>query len=157
MAMRDVVFLDTSVFVSGLIEMGDTSSASRDILEAAMTGRLPNARTAWHCCLEFYAVATRLPAGLRVTPELARRMLAESVFARIRIVDLPADQYSGFFDAAAHDRISGGRVYDAHIGEVARAAGAHTFVSYNRRHVAALVRRGIRVVTPDEFVEDRRP
>jgi len=36
--------------------------------------------------------------------------------------------------AAARDAIVGGRLYDAHIAEIARSAGAGVVVTDNRRH-----------------------
>jgi predicted nucleic acid-binding protein len=36
--------------------------------------------------------------------------------------------------AASRDVIAGGRIYDAHIAEIARAAGAAVVVTDNRRH-----------------------
>jgi predicted nucleic acid-binding protein len=48
--------------------------------------------------------------------------------------------------------IAGGRIYDAHIAEVARAAGLEVIVTDNRRHFLAALRYGIRVETPAEFV-----
>jgi predicted nucleic acid-binding protein len=54
--------------------------------------------------------------------------------------------------SAAHDRIAGGRIYDAHIAEVARASGADVIVTDNRRHFVAALRHGIRVETPAEML-----
>ena len=54
--------------------------------------------------------------------------------------------------AAARDAIAGGRIYDAHIAEVARAAGAAVIVTDNRRHFLSALRYGIRVETPAEFL-----
>jgi predicted nucleic acid-binding protein len=48
--------------------------------------------------------------------------------------------------------VSGGRIYDAHIAEVARAAGATVIVTDNRRHFLSALRYGIRVETPAECV-----
>jgi hypothetical protein len=55
--------------------------------------------------------------------------------------------------------IAGGRIYDAHIAEVARTAGARSIVTDNRRHFLAALRHGLRVETPAEFMagEKRRP
>ena len=53
----------------------------------------------------------------------------------------------------------GGRIHDAHIAEIARAAGAAVVVTDNRRHFMASLRHGIRVETPTEFlasVKNRR-
>jgi predicted nucleic acid-binding protein len=54
--------------------------------------------------------------------------------------------------AAARDPIVGGRIYDAHIAEVARAAGAIVVVTDNRRHFLSALRYGLRVETPTEFL-----
>jgi len=48
--------------------------------------------------------------------------------------------------------MGGGRIYDAHILEVARAAGAEVVVTDNRRHFLTALRYGMRVETPAEFV-----
>ena len=155
MAVLATLFVDTSVFVAGLIELGDTSTASRTLLDAVATGRLTGAQSAWHCCLEFYSVATRLPSGLRVSPELANRMLTENIIEKMVIVDLPASARAKFFSTVAGEQVSGGRVYDAHIAEVARLAGARTVVTGNRRHFRCLMRHGSRVLTPEQVVEER--
>ena len=43
------------------------------------------------------------------------------------------------------------RIYDAHIADVARTAGATVIVTDNRRHFLTALRHGIRVETPAEF------
>ena len=58
--------------------------------------------------------------------------------------------------AAAHDGIAGGRIYDAHIAEAARAAGAPVSVTDNRRHFLSALRYDMRVETPVEFVASLR-
>ena len=109
--------------------------------------------TAWHCCLEFYSVATRLPPEFRLTPADAARLLEEEVFARMTVHDLPAADRLRLLHASVQDGTAGGRVYDAHIAEVARAAGASVIVTDNRRHFLAALRHGIRVETPAEFLK----
>lgn len=72
--------------------------------------------------------------------------------------DLPQDQRRAFLSALVQEGIAGGRIYDAHIAEVARAAGARVIVTDNRRHFLAALKHGIRVETPAEFIagEKRR-
>jgi len=53
---------------------------------------------------------------------------------------------------AAQDSTAGGRIYDAHIAEIARAVGAPVVVTDNRRHFLTALRHGIRVETPAEFL-----
>ena len=53
---------------------------------------------------------------------------------------------------SGRDGISGGRIYDAHIAEIARAANAAVIVTDNRRHFLSALRYDMRVETPSEFV-----
>jgi predicted nucleic acid-binding protein len=145
------VFLDTSVLIAGLIDLGPQSAPAQSIMHAIAERTVTSPATGWHCCLEFYSVSTRMPAEFRLAPADAMRLLREEVFARMVVHDLPSNQRSDFLSAAAHDAISGGRIYDAHIAEVARAAGAQVIITDNRRHFLAALRHGIRVETPSEF------
>jgi hypothetical protein len=115
-------------------------------------GRIAPACTAWHCCLEFFSVSTRLPAEFRLQPGDALRLVEEEICGRLDVRDLPAGDRLTLLRAAVADGLAGGRIYDAHIAEVARAAGARVIVTDNRRHFVAALRHGIRVETPAEFV-----
>ena len=145
------VFLDTSVLLAGLMDFGPQSAPSQEILHAVAEKHLPQAMTAWHCCLEVFSVSTRLPPEYRLSPADAARLLEEEVFARMVVQDLPPAARLEMIKAAAHDGTAGGRIYDAHIAEIARAAGADVIVTNNRRHFLASLRHGIRVETPEEF------
>jgi predicted nucleic acid-binding protein len=145
------VFLDTSVLLAGLIDLGPQSGPSHLLLHAVAEGRLRDAATAWHCCLEFFSVSTRLPAEYRLSPADALRLVDEEICARLSVQDLPASQRIPLLRAAAADALAGGRIYDAHIAETARSAGAGVIVTDNRRHFIAALRHGIRVQTPVEF------
>jgi predicted nucleic acid-binding protein len=145
------VFLDTSVLVAGLIDFGPQSAPSQAVMHAVAERTIPSAGTAWHCCLEFYSVVTRLPPEFRLTPADAAQLLHEEVFGRMAVHDLPAGERATLLKAAVQDGIAGGRMYDAHIAEVARAAGADVIVTDNRRHFLSALRHGIRVDTPAEF------
>ncbi len=145
-------FLDTSVLVAGLIELGPQSTAAHLLLHAIAEGRVAPASTAWHCCLEFFSVSTRLPAEFRLTTVDALRLVEEEICGRVDVRDLPPGDRLPLLRAASADGLAGGRIYDAHIAEVARAAGARVIVTDNRRHFLAALRYGIRVETPREFV-----
>jgi len=149
--MAVTVFLDTSVLLAGLIEFGPQSAPAQSLLHAVAEKQLPGAATAWHCCLEFFSVSTRLPAEFRISPQDAVRLLNEEVFSRMDVHDLPGAQRLAMLNAAADEAITGGRIYDAHIAEIARAAGAGVVVTDNRRHFLAALRYGMRVETPQEF------
>jgi predicted nucleic acid-binding protein len=121
-------------------------------MHAVAQKRVASALTAWHCCLEFYSVATRLPAEYRLTPADAVLLLNEEVFARLTVHDLPPSDRIGTLQSAAKDGIGGGRIYDVHIAEIARAAGATVVVTDNRRHFLSALRYDLRVETATEFL-----
>ena len=76
------VFLDTSVLVAGLIELGPQSAPAHRLLHAVAEKTVAPASTAWHCCLEFYSVATRLPAEYRLSTadaQMLQRLLERCV------------------------------------------------------------------------------
>jgi predicted nucleic acid-binding protein len=150
--MAVAVFLDTSVLLAGLVDFGVQSAPAQTLLHAVAERQLPAVGTAWHCCLEFFSVATRLPPEFRVAPADAVQLLESEVFGRMTVHDLPAGDRLAMLKTAAQDATAGGRIYDAHIAEVARAAGAAVIVTDNRRHFIASLRHGIRVETPAEFV-----
>jgi predicted nucleic acid-binding protein len=146
------VFFDTSILLAGLVDFGPQSAPAQAILHAVAEKQVPAPATAWHCCLECFSVATRLPPEFRLSPLDALRLLEEEVFGRMAVHDLPPEDRIGFLKAAARDGTAGGRIYDAHIAEVARSARATVIVTDNRRHFVAALRHGIRVETPAEFL-----
>jgi predicted nucleic acid-binding protein len=150
------VFLDTSVLLAGLIDLGPQSAPAHAILQGVAEKTIGAPGTAWHCCLEFFSVATRLPPEYRLTSPDAVRLLHEEVFARMSVHDLPPDDRASMLRMLAQDEVTGGRIFDVHIAEVARAAGARVVVTDNRRHFLAALRHGLRVETPAEFLEGRK-
>lgn len=151
MALMSRVFLDTSVLVAGMVDFGEASSAPMRVLDAVALGEIERPRTAWHCCLEFFSVTTRLPGEYRLKPAAALRLIQEEILPRYSVHDLHPEKRHSFLASLAEEGLMGGRIYDAHIGEVARLAGAHTVVTDNRRHFTALLRHEISVVTSAEL------
>lgn len=137
-----------------MIDLGDDSVAPLVLLDAVADGRLKQPRTAWHCCLEFYSVTTRLPEEYRLAPKTALQFLEEELMARFEVAALPVKSRLAFLTSAVGDGVVGGRIYDAHIAEVARLAGARTVVTENRRHFTCLLRHGIRVLLSDELAAE---
>jgi len=146
------VFLDTSVLLAGLVDFGPQSAPAQSLMHAVAEQRVDRPATAWHCCLELFSVATRLPPEFRLSPDDALVLLEEEVFGRMAVLDLPAADRLPLLKSAARDTIVGGRIYDAHIAEVARAADAVVVVTDNRRHFLSALRYGLRVETPAEFL-----
>lgn len=154
MAVVSPLFFDTSVIIAGSIDFGATSVAPLQVVGAVAAGRLASPITSWHCCLEFFAVSTRLPPEYRLSPTDAIRILKDDVLGKWRVCELPEELRLGFFETLVRERVVGGRLYDAHIAEVARSAGARTVVTENRRHFTGLMRHGIRVVDASELLAD---
>jgi predicted nucleic acid-binding protein len=156
--MAVMVFLDTSVLLGGLVDFGPQSAPAHTVLHAIAEKTIAAAATAWHCCLEFYSVSTRLPPEFRLTPEQALQLLEEEVVARLDVHDLPAAARLPMLRHAAAEGTAGGRIYDTHIAEIARTAAASIIVTDNRKHFVAALRHGIRVETTAEFAAGlRRP
>lgn len=147
------VFFDSSVLIRGIVAFGAAADASQVIMDRLAEGRVRSAHTAWHCCLEFYAVTTRLPEELRISPDVAARIVREEILGRMEVHDLPEKSRADFFCSVEQERISGGRIYDAHIGETALRAGVRMFVTNNLRHFLALTRHQVRVVSASEFLK----
>jgi predicted nucleic acid-binding protein len=145
-------FLDTSVILTGLIDFGGRSAGAQRLFESIAAGRLGRPRTAWHCCLEFYSVATRLPQEFRLRTADAVTLLEAEVLARFDIADLPGAQRRAFLAECSREGVQGGRLYDAHIAAVARASGARVVVTDNPRDFAGLERQGIRVLDAGQAV-----
>ena len=99
-------------------------------------------------------MATRLPEEFRLTPQDALQLLEEEILGRLEIRDLPARSRLPLLRVTAADGLAGGRIYDAHIGEIARLAGARIVVTQNRRHFTSLLRHAVRVVTAEEYAAD---
>jgi len=146
------VFLDTSVLLAGLVDFGPQSAPAQSVLHLVAEKQVAPVATAWHCCLEFYSVSTRLPPEFRLTPADAAHLLESEVFGRMAVHDLPAADRLAMLRTAAQDGTAGGRIYDAHIADAARAAGAAVILTDNRRHFLSSLRHGIRVDTPAEFL-----
>jgi len=146
-------FFDTSVLLGGLIELGPASEPAQKIMAAITARQVRRPQTAWHCCLEFYAVSTRLPEEVRLLPSDAWRLVEEEILSRFEVRQIPDDHRRSFLHGAADDRLVGGRIYDAHIAEIARVARVPVVVTDNLRHFAGLRRHGVEVVNAAQFAE----
>lgn len=154
MARLKGAFFDTSLLIAGSIDFGRDSQHALLLMDAVADGRIERPLTAWHCCLEFYSVTTRLPEEYRLEPEIALRFLREEIFTRFSVHDLPVELREDFLVSAVGEGTVGGRIYDAHIAEIARQAGARLVATENRRHFTPLLRHGIRVLVSAELVEE---
>ena len=145
-------FLDTNIFVSGLLEVS-ADSACRDILVALGNRRLRFCVTAWHCCLEFFSLTTRLPPDYRLSAEAAVALLTEHVFNRLEVVDLPVEDAVRWLKSHATSEIRGGLIYDAHLAQIAARSGCAALVTQNIADFRQVAPPGIEVLSPRQFAD----
>jgi hypothetical protein len=88
-------FVDTSVLVAGIIELHGPKHQPQRLMAAVAEGEFERPGTTWHCCLEFYSVATRLPREFRVTAEVAAELGEHEVMERFVVHSLPRDDRRG--------------------------------------------------------------
>ena len=146
------IFLDTNVFVSGLLE-SSSDPACHAILDALAARRLRSCVTAWHCCLEFFSITTRLPLDYRLSPEAAVVLMVEHIFDKVEVSDLPVEHAIEWMRKLAGSHARGGLIYDAHIAQVAHHSGCALLVTHNTVDFRKIAPHGVEVLNPREFVE----
>lgn len=146
------VFLDTNVFVSGLLDVSP-DSACRAILEALESRRLRSCVTAWHCCLEFFSVTTRLPPEYRLSAEDSIALLTEHVFDRVQVEGLPVEDAIPWLKKLGGSEVRGGLVYDAHLAHIAHRAGCVLLVTSNLSHFRQVAPHGIEILSARQFMD----
>ena len=146
------VFLDTSVFVSGLLDVSP-DSACRAILEALESRRLRSGVTAWPCCLEFFSVTTRLPPEYRLSAEDSIALLTEHVFNRVQVEGLPVEDAIAWLKKLGGSEVRGGLVYDAHLAHIAHRAGCVILVTSSLSHFRQVAPHGIEILSARQFMD----
>jgi hypothetical protein len=96
MAALSHCFFDTSVLIGGIIELGEMAAPAQRLMDAIAESRIEEPSTAWHCCLEFYSVTTRLPLEYRLSPDEAVLLVSEELLGRFRVDQLPVDARQEF-------------------------------------------------------------
>jgi predicted nucleic acid-binding protein len=84
--------------------------------------------------VEAYAVLTRLPPPHRLGPDDAWTLLEANFVSDAAVTALNAASYTRLLRRLAHEKISGGRTYDAVIGECVRQAESQALLTFNRKH-----------------------
>lgn len=106
--------VDTSVAVAALDGSHEMHLACRSVAQRHRPA------LAGHAAFETYSVLTRLPGDARVTPEVAAAALRTAFPVRCW---LTRAQNERLLDRLATLGLAGGTVYDAMVGEAARASG----------------------------------
>jgi predicted nucleic acid-binding protein len=130
-----VIAADTSVVVAAFVSWHEDHEAAVEAIKKGV-------RLIGHVAFETYSVLTRMPAPLRVAPELVLELLTRNFPEQL--LTLPAlKQYALLSRLVAND-IGGGAVYDALVGAAAAHAGA-TLVTLDRRAVPTYSALGVSV------------
>lgn len=101
-----------------------------------------------HALVETYSVLTRLPPPHRLHPTVCLDLIDSNFIGSSEIITLDAAAYIAMVRRAASNNVAGGQIYDAVITECARISGVEALLTFNERHFAALVDRGIEIVVP---------
>ena len=127
------------------------SAPAQSVMHAVAQNTVRGAATAWHCCLEFFSS----PRGASRVPPHASRCDAPAGCGGSRAdrgLRPSVRRSAQVSESGVRGWDRGGRIYDAHIADIARAAGAPVVVTDNRRHFMAALRHGLRIETPAEFL-----
>lgn len=93
---------------------------------------------AQHSVVEAYAVLTRLPGDLCLTPSEARDLLRQTVRANMAVAGLRADSVWTLLESLVASSVAGGHSYDAVIRQALATAGAEAIATFNPSHFRGL-------------------
>ena len=99
-------FLDSSVLVAAL-----ASDEMKHVECLALLLKGSNCIYS-HALLETFSTLTGGKLGVRVTPDLAARMLSETVLPRVTVIDLSSEEIMAALGSAQSRGVRGGCVYD---------------------------------------------
>jgi predicted nucleic acid-binding protein len=142
-----IFFADTSCIIAVVCAWHKHHPAAAAEIERRLDAR-EHLATAAHALAEAYAVLTRFPAPHRLAPSDALAVLEGNFLEGTHVIALDSDGYRSVLRRAGREGISGGRTYDALIGECAVRAKAAVLLTFNAHHFSHLEASGVRVVVP---------
>ena len=118
-------FLDSSVLVAAL--------AADELKHAECLALLLNGGNCIyaHALLETFSTLTGGKLGVRVTPELAARMLSQTILPRVSIIELSTVEIIEALEVAQTRGVRGGGVYDYMHLLAARKGGVSVIYTLN--------------------------
>jgi predicted nucleic acid-binding protein len=127
-------FLDTNVIIAACLEQHEHHERAFELLERVLAGRDHGVIGA-HALAEAYAVMTRLPKPLRVTPGMAASLLEENYLKPFEMVTLTGMEYKQLIVRLGQAGWGGGVIYDAiHVACAAKGAVDRLY-SWNAHHL----------------------
>lgn len=141
-----VVALDTSCMVAGVCPWHAQNEVARLAIDQQRDLGRALAIPA-PALVETYSVLTRLPLPHRLAANVAWQLIEENYLRDGNIISLTADSYLRVLRGAAHEGVTGGRVYDLMIGECARASHARALLTFNAKHFSPPP-EGVEIIDP---------
>ena len=141
------VFFDTSVLVPALVDQLANHAAALELFVKYTSGR-NQGHTSTHALAECYSVLTGLPLPRRVSTVEAKRLIDESIRARLHVVNLDDVDYAAAIERVTRDGLAGRIIYDALHAVAAEKAGCTRLYTYNVDHFRAVCPDSIVVSSP---------
>lgn len=142
------VAFDTSLLVAALIQPHPLHCRAFNWLRRAILKEF-DMIIASHTIAELYAVLTTLPVSPRISPEIAWRLIHESVEPVATVVALSASDYLMVIKDAKEYGLSGGIIYDAIILRSALKVKVEKLLTFNPSDYKRLPRsEGVEIIEP---------
>jgi predicted nucleic acid-binding protein len=142
-------FFDSNVVIASCVEEHEHHERALELLERVLGG-VDIGATSAHALAEAYAVMTRLPKPLRVTPKTAALLLEENYLKHFDIVELTGSEYGRLIIGAGQAGWIGGLIYDAIHVSCATKAAVQRLYSWNAHHLQTVASEEFRsrIVVP---------
>jgi predicted nucleic acid-binding protein len=140
-----MIAADPTVLVAALVAWHERHRPASAAVEAALARKsliVPSP-----VLIETYAILTRLPAQHRL-PHADAFHLLRSSFSTARLAQSKARDGWSALRRWSVDGIGGSDTHDAQMVEIARDAGAKTFLTFRRTELERLAISGIEIVEP---------
>ena len=138
---------DTSVVVAALVDqLGAHEAAFREFRRCSHGEKAGCCST--HAVAEIYATLTALPLKRRISPDEARRLIEETVLARLTVIQLSSADYRAVLRQVADRGLGCGAIYDALHAHCARKERVDRILTYNLSDFERFDLDGILVAAP---------
>ncbi len=135
--MKRKPFFDTSVVIAALVREHPNHAAAASLLNETFRTTGPAFISA-HSLAEVYAVLTRAPAPLLVSPGDAWQMINSSLLPHFEVVALTGDEHREVIEECARHGWAGGRIYDLVHIRAAIKAGCKRLYTFNVKHFRSM-------------------
>lgn len=135
--MKRKLFFDTSILVAALVQEHPHHVPAAAVLNGVFTRR-ERAFVSAHGLVELYAVLTRAPEPLLISPGDAWRMIEASLLPWVEPVALTGDEYREVLEEGGRLNLTGGRIYDLIHIRAAQKVGCTRLYTFNVKHFRSM-------------------